>query len=853
MNAQKTFTPRIAIVLALILSLGLALTLTLPVKSATVATYTVNSTNDVDDGNCNGTHCSLREAIKAANNSAGSDTINFSISGCSGGVCTIKPASNLPSLTGGSTTIDGSTSADKIELDGSLIISGGIGLRIISSNNLIRGLVINRFGDAGIEISSGTNNVIEGNYIGTDTSGTIDRGNGSGVRLSSVHNNQIGGTAAAQRNLISGNSTGVVLTDSYLNMIMGNLIGVDASGAISMGNTYQGILIQGSSYSNVIGGDTTSQRNVISANEVGVEISGPNAEYNTVGANHIGVDVNGTAVLGNTLYGVSLVDGANHNTIGGYAGSPRNVISGNGSHGVFISGDGSDYNTVSGNYIGTNSSSSAVLSNNGDGVIIRSQAAHNTIGGDSAEERNVISGNSENGVEIYLDSNYNQVTGNYIGLNWNATADFGNAMNGVLITDGSQYNTIGGDHDLGLGNVISSNTATGVLITGSGTYTNTVKGNYIGVNPAGTTMWGNGDNGVKIDGGAMYNIIGGAQVDGMSNVISANASYGVYITGSATAQNHVRGNMIGLTADGNGVLGNSYSGVYIYDASNNVIGGADFYRNWITGNETNGVAIGGANASGNLVAGNYIGLDFTGESGLGNNARGVYIFGGAHDNVIGRTLDDGRNLISGNGWSGVEISGGSTQHNTVAHNYIGTDKDGLSDLGNHIQGVLIYEAANNTIGGDALDEGNLISGNADNGVHLDAAVGNTVMGNYIGTNRSGVSSLANDANGVSLSNGAANNVIGGDSAGERNIISGNGGDGVSIFGSGTDGNTISGNHIGVSASGIGALPNGEDGVWIGNQASGNTIGGDTADERNVISSNNWNGVSIAGSETLKII
>jgi CSLREA domain-containing protein len=842
----------LSILLALLLSLGLALALALPVRSAALSTYTVNSTNDVNDGTCDATHCSLREAINAANANAGADTILFNISsGCSGGICTIKPATNLPALSSGSDTIDGSTSANKIELNGSLIVSGGIGLRISSANNVIRGLVINRFNDAGIEIS-GSDNVIEGNFIGTDISGYVGYGNGDGVRISS-NGNRVGGTTLSQRNLISANDRGVRIFSSANNQIQGNYIGIDVDGGALLGNAYQGVLIEGAATGNVIGGDTTSQRNVISANEIGVEISGSSTHHNTVGANYIGTGANGTADLGNILYGVSLKDGANYNTIGGYTGSPRNVISGNGSHGVFISGSGTNHNTVSGNYIGVNKDGSVAMGNGGDGVIIRLQAAYNTIGGDSAPKRNVISGNSENGVEIYLDSSFNKVTGNYIGLNWNATGGLGNSLNGVLIVEGSHGNTIGGDHNLGLGNVISMNLANGVLITGTGTDTNTVAGNYIGVNAAGTNKWSNGESGVKIEAGAMYNTIGDALSSGEGNVISGNDDCGVFIDGSASAQNKVLGNIIGLSASGSGVWGNGSDGIFINDAPDNMIGTSSLYGNIITGNEGNGVTIDGANASGNLVAGNYIGVDISGSSGLGNDENGVLIFNGAHDNIIGTVVNDGRNVISGNGWSGVAIEGSTTQHNTVTYNYIGTDEDGNMPLSNHAQGVLVHDALNNTIGSATLYQGNIISGNILNGVHLNGAVGNTVIGNYIGVDVLGYTPMANGANGVSLSNGAVNNVIGGDTAGKRNVISGNAGNGISIFGNGTANNAVSGNYIGLDAGGANSLPNGEDGIWIGDQASGNTIGGSTASQRNVISGNTWNGVSVMDGATLNIV
>ena len=97
--------------------------------------------------------------------------------------------------------------------------------------------------------SSTTGNVIRGNYIGTDSTGTVDLGNSNqGVVMSEGSGNSIGGSAGGAGNLISGNNRGVQLSSSGANnTIQGNLIGTDAAGSANLGNTTEGVQIDSTS------------------------------------------------------------------------------------------------------------------------------------------------------------------------------------------------------------------------------------------------------------------------------------------------------------------------------------------------------------------------------------------------------------------------------------------------------------------------------------------------------------------------------------------------------------------------------------------------------------------------------
>jgi CSLREA domain-containing protein len=272
-----------------------------PAHAAT--TFTVNNTGDPGDGNCTAGGCTLREAITAANETPGADTINFGISGS--GVKTISPASEsgLPQITG-PVVIDGYTqpgskkntqptggldSVILVELSGINAGESASGLTISAPNVVVRGLAINRFSGSGIFIISGTGSRIEGNFIGTDPSGTLGRSNADSVDLEGVGGKHIiGGTTPAARNLISGNNgSAVELEDKGGNKVQGNLLGVQRDGTSLLANVLSGVSV--SSDNNVIGGTTPEAANTIAFNaEAGVIFED--------------VDSSGNRILGNSIF-----------------------------------------------------------------------------------------------------------------------------------------------------------------------------------------------------------------------------------------------------------------------------------------------------------------------------------------------------------------------------------------------------------------------------------------------------------------------------------------------------------------------------------------------------------------------
>jgi len=396
---------------------------------------------------------SLREAITAANNTAGPQVIGFNIPtsdvGFDGAVFTIRPLAGLPVLSGGGTGIDGATQANftgntnpagpEIVLSGSLIpgVEEVEGLRIESADNVIHHLVINAFpgpccGGNGVDIvgEQADRNVVTGCYIGLDASGTIAVGNAdNGVRIHiGATVNRIGGTGPGDRNVISGNGVAGIAIFTGENVVQGNFIGTDRTGTVGLGN-------------------------------------------------------------GN---GISITGGGSNNTVGGSGSSARNIISANGHTGVFMGGtDGTSANRIEGNYIGTDESGRHALGNVSEGIQISSHPETPDLSNDHQIIRNIVSANGVNGISLF-ESRNNVIQGNRIGTDVFGRPLLGNGEFGVLIISNvesglvSSDNLIGGD-DLLDGNIIAGNVDAGVLLDAENTL---VRRNVI---------FSNGGAGVRVD------------------------------------------------------------------------------------------------------------------------------------------------------------------------------------------------------------------------------------------------------------------------------------------------------------------------------------------------------------------
>jgi hypothetical protein len=229
-----------------------------------------------------------------------------------------------------------------------------------------------------------------------------------------ARNNIIGGSAQGERNVISSNDAVGIRVDGAANVIQGNYIGTDVSGTMSRPNRMEGIWVAPGALDNLIGGPNPGEGNLISGNSLfGVSISGLGAKGNMIKGNHIGVDVTGRVALKNR-YGVVLDNGSQNNIIGGSVPGEANVISGNQSAGVLIRALGTNDNLIIGNLIGTDSSGSERLGN-GNGIWLLEGPQGNTIGGTSDGEGNVIANSGIFAILIEdADTTGNTIRGNSI-------------------------------------------------------------------------------------------------------------------------------------------------------------------------------------------------------------------------------------------------------------------------------------------------------------------------------------------------------------------------------------------------------------------------------------------------------
>lgn len=430
-------------------------------------------------------------------------------------------------------------------------------------------------------------------------------------------------------------------------------------------------------------------------------------------------------------------------------------------------------NTVVTSYIGTNSTGTAAAANT-DGIVITDNgitpSSNNVIGGSSATERNIISGNTTDGIRLTGSLvQTNTIKGNYIGTNAAGDAKIPNT-HGVMINASASDNTIGGTTS-GITcttpcNVLAGN-GTDVRFEGAAT-ANFVRGNFFGLRADGTRPieWNHDGIGVSLAGGAFSNVIGGNRDEtvselGQGNVFagyaydsdangSLNSGIAVYLESDAfdsgsSAGNSIFGNLIGLSPAGvNADTINNTSGAASADEINDfrnyqgISTAADFtqigdgtalHRNAIAGNAI-GVIVGASSGIDDVVInGNYVGLDKTGET--GETYPGYFNPGGSSKIHYGMVIYGTTNIqIKNNVISGIQnksITGGTVTTSalylgntgttspvgdnsgtTISGNKFGTDKDGLSAVANFLS-ITCKQMVNGTVGGALAGDRNIIS------------------------------------------------------------------------------------------------------------------------------------------------
>ena len=475
-----------------------ACVLSLPAAVRASSVLVVTTTNDSGAG-------SLRAEITAANASPGS-TIVFNIPesdpgfNAGGGWFSIVPLTQLPSLTADGTTIDGSTqtaftgdtnpAGPEIFLDGRLAVlaEGPVPPRSlwIQSSSTVEGLTVSGFAGDEIYISGANGAVVRGDYVGTDPTGTsmiVPPIDGRTFETEGVQvvdgstNTLIGGTSAADRNVISGNTGAGVYLSSPDNgvLIEGNYIGTNATGTAALANGRgvaagpDGSWASEPGPTNVtIGGTAPGAGNLISGNGLGSQMNGSlgiglgGVSGFTIQGNLIGTDATGSHAIPNDSDGVQIFDDVADTVIGGTSAAARNVISGNTEAGIHVFGTMPGGSGILGNYIGTDVTGSQALGNGFAGIVVDG-ASGTPIGGVAAGAGNVISGNGSPsgpdaggpGILVFDGAGHALIVGNTIGLGADGTTPVPNVNDGIEFNTNAfgsdvKFNTIAGNGGIGV-------------------------------------------------------------------------------------------------------------------------------------------------------------------------------------------------------------------------------------------------------------------------------------------------------------------------------------------------------------------------------------------------------------------
>ncbi|MFK8058363.1 MAG: hypothetical protein AB8F78_19720 [Saprospiraceae bacterium] len=332
------------------------------------------------------------------------------------------------------------------------------------------------------------------------------------------------------------------------------------------------------------------------------------------------------------------------------------------------------------------------------------------------------------------------VWGNYIGLDHDGVTSRSNTERGVVVyrQTGAFIGTNGdGVNDLSEGNVIARSHEGVHVSRSSGSL---IAGNYIGVDRTGLTDAGNRFRGVTLTASTGKNVVG--LDDNIStltaaaarNVISGNDTEGVLVDNSSNQV--IAGNYIGTGYLGTSSVGNLRHGIHCNGLSSSVQIGTDSdnrmdieERNVVSGNR-GGIQLGsGATGTNVWIAGNYVGVDVTGNTSLPNTNNGI-VLNSLHANTIVGTNGDGvrdvieRNIVSGNHHAGIYLGGAGGVR--IAGNYVGVGANGTEVLSNLRNGiVLVGSTSSNTIGystaapnGNAAEVGNVIRNNSEAGINI---------------------------------------------------------------------------------------------------------------------------------------
>jgi len=599
---------------------------------------------------------SLRAAIHSANATSGkgSTLIRFAVHG------TITLARPLPAIeqevaidaTSAPTYVSGGPPVVELDFNG----HPGLLFAVGASGSELLGVAVDDASGNGVTLDA-QSVTLNDNYIGLNLAGAAAGNGNNGVYVSDTSGGDFiglngSGASGVVANVISGNrGSGIALVGSSANTVVANRIGTNAAGTSAIANLSDGIWITQGSRGNEIGGtaftDTATGDannptgskgtvppvfvvpplgNLISGNGGNGVWIGNSALDNVLNGNFIGTTASGDGALGNAGNGVWIYRAPGNSLVGcQFVNNPfvyYNVVSGNGRNGLRVTS--SDDVTVQANFFGVGANNTAIVKNRLDGILVDGTSANTQVGG-VIPLGNVSAGNGLNGIAV-LGQSRGFVTFNTFGglLAFKGAAP--NGLNGLLITST-------GGNNLVRTNVFSGNTQNGIELDGNASGV-TVDPNIVGLTTNGGAVLPNGGDGLRIDGTAHGNIIGGTLPSVIpQNTFSGNKGYGVVIAGLAH-DNRVFRSFIGTQILGVNALGNTEGGVLITgDAYGNLIGQPRLRpANLVSGNTGIGVTL-TSGTRGNFVINNYIGLDRFGRF-LRNSGRTV-VNTGRQNTILG--------------------------------------------------------------------------------------------------------------------------------------------------------------------------------------------------------------------------
>jgi len=592
--------------------------------------------------------------------------------------------------------------------------------------------------------------------ITTSVSGSALTGFGLGVNGSAQVFQATVDSGFQLSNVISGNRgngvsiTGVGATNNHVAM---NYIGTDVTGTRNRGNGGNGVVITAGATGNLIGGEATNgndptkgvfvrppQGNLISGNYANGVLISDGAESNQLSGNYVGTTVSGLAPLGNALDGVAIV-GADNNSVLGTTLNQNpfvfyNVLSGNGGNGLRITD--SDNTTVYANFMGLGRNNKTPVPNGGNGLLVSGNSQGVTLGG-VIPLGNVISGNKGNGIEIRDTVSGVNSWNSFVGM-----VAFGgaaaNGKNGILITSTNPAFDLNHQQTWNIirTSLIGGNVGNGIEIAGNASGVQ-ITDTAIGTNWNIVRPLANGGSGIVV-GGTAHNIaIGGFQptveeLDTTASVhIGGNKGYGIEMRDLAhdvTVFNTAVGAGVGLIGPSIRKaiqLPNSKGGIAIGPGVSDVAIGSGLsvshgYSAAVAYNNGVGITINGASH-----------VSVEGTKVENNTKGGIQLSGGTQVRIGSETAP---NAITGNTRWGVlasgTLTGSAIQGNLIARN-----------TGN---GVVLRAAQGLLVGGTANGSGNTITRNKAFGLLATGnCSGSTVEGNTIKRNVAGNLNVANSS------------------------------------------------------------------------------------------------------------